>query len=287
MDTIYRSRASEVAALVRAHPSGAKILARLNETKWNTAQSLVAPERASAAVGAFRYFESRSRAELATTPASVQIRAAHPALWVDCDLGHVAHMLRLSNCSAAERLAFLQAVTPPIWLAGIYNCGSIGPLCGALISLSNYLDDDYREMILTPELGQRVLRELTLPFSESAKDSARAICLLGGFQTLGGRLPSTPLLEWQNRKSVDWLLEGLRAKTDLGIIGMYELQFWLGLRELARIGRAPERVMPQSGDNFLSRLEASDPPTEFARRTKVLLLAWLQKCCINSWILTP
>jgi len=68
-------------------------------------------------------------------------------------------------------------------------------------------------------------------------------------------------------------------------IGMYEVQLWLGLKALHRLGQGPDTVPPTRGESFLARLGAAMPPTSEAEAIKNGLLGWLEQLREAGWSL--
>lgn len=281
IETIYCSKASNVVSLIRAHPNGSAILANINTDRWSVTQKGMSPELAADTVAAGRFFEAKDRAELATEPAAAQVRFADSSRWVSCDLSHLSHILRFANSTKDERRHLLTTLASTNWLQNAYEKGLLGPLCGAVLSLSNYLDADLREIILTPDLQNRLFNELERTFSSDIRIANRPIGLLGGYTNLGGEL-TLPKIVWEG-VSVEWMIQGLCPKHDDGSLGTYELQFWLGLMALSQVGSAPEKIQAEVGEKFISKLENSKPPTPHASITKGKLIKWLHCCRNNAW----
>lgn len=75
-------------------------------------------------------------------------------------------------------------------------------------------------------------------------------------------------------------------KKDEGFLGMYELQFWLGLRALAPELSAAQplaSVSTKYWQRFQSNLPNSDAPGALAARHKSETLAWLARCEAENW----
>lgn len=283
-NTLYLSRASDLSAFLRGVGSGSRVLASIDSNRWSVAQANVPPELAGDTAASGRYLATCGRAEMAIEPARQQVRAASPEQWPSHDLGHLSHVLRAAKLSVGENARLLEALKASGWLSQTFETGLIGPLCGALMSMANYLDTSLRHYIVTPELAGRVHRALTSP-PRRRRDAPRAICLLGGFHSLGGNLTEPLAMDWSKGPTADDLLDQLAHSDRVPGIGMYELQFWSGLRALSELGAAPQSVSPQRGESFLVRLAASPPPTPSAAEHQLELVSWLQDQKAANWAL--
>jgi hypothetical protein len=283
MDVLGASRSSDVVALIRAAPNGLEILARIDLPRWNEGQSRSPAEPAGKSISACRFFEASSRPELARAPALRQVALADSNFWNDNDLSHLSHMLRFArpDREPAERL--LKALASAEWLSLTFTDGIIGHLCGALLSLANHLDPVLRNLILIPELRSRVIRELSLPLADRKMHKSRPVCLLGGFDALGGQFSSTPQLDWSWDPQAEFVLDEVAHSDNTGAIGTYELQLWLGLKALHRIGQGPAAVPARRGESFLCRLGAVLPPSTQAGAIQSDLLRWLEELREAEW----
>jgi hypothetical protein len=283
MDILGASRSSDVVALIRTAPNGNEILARINLESWNEGQNRSPAEPAGKTISACRFFEVSSRPELARAPALRQVALADPNFWDNIDLSHLSHVLRFArpNREPAERL--LKALASSEWLSFTFTQGTIGHLCGALLSLANHLDPDLRNLILIPELQFRVIRELSLPLAERKMHKSRPVCLLGGFDALGGQFSPAPQLDWSWDPQAELVLDEVAHSDSTGAIGTYELQLWLGLKALHRVGQGPAAVHAGRGESFLRRLGTALPPSTQATTIQSDLLRWLEELREAEW----
>lgn len=189
----------------------------------------------------------------------------------------------MADCGTEEKRDLLEALSATGWLLNAIDNGLIGPLCGALISMSNHLETELRSFVLTSELQARVGRALGSPFSGKTKHAARSICLLGGFAALGGKAENLPQPAFEEPYTADDLLSSLHKKRPSDSLGMYELQFWFGLKALHEAGLAPEVIAADSGTRFIRLLMSAEPPTEWARQHQSDLLHWLRVREAQGW----
>lgn len=79
-------------------------------------------------------------------------------------------------------------------------------------------------------------------------------------------------------------IDGPRSRAGFPVLRMYELQFWLGLREFATHRCGPSLVLRQQAEEFESRLSKSAAPTSQAQSIKAGLLKWLVECRKRNWL---
>jgi pimeloyl-ACP methyl ester carboxylesterase len=79
------------------------------------------------------------------------------------------------------------------------------------------------------------------------------------------------------------VLDEVAHSESTGAIGMYELQLWLGLKALQRLGQGPAAVPAARGGSFLARLAAALPPTTEAGAIQSDLLRWLEELREAGW----
>ncbi len=210
---------------------------------------------------------------------------ADSKLWYNRDLSHLSHILRFAHSPVAESRQLLETLRTSGWLADTYREGVVGQLCGALMSLANYLDEELRPLVLIRELGDRVSSELAQPFVDRERQASRPICLLGGFDALGGRLPATPQIDWSPDPQAEHALNDVAHSGTTGEVGMYELQLWFGLKALHQLRAAPLRLPQSRGEDFRTRLAGATPPTAAATSTQAKLLDWLEQLRATDWTL--
>lgn len=283
LDTLYASRASDVAALIRASPNGGDILARIDVQAWNKGQERSPAEPVSQTIFCCRFLEASNRPELACAPALHQVTLADSKLWDYRDPSHLSHILRLARPSHQISERLLKNLTASGWLAASFTTGNIGDLCGALLSLANHLEEPLRNLVLIKELQNRVMEELSNFPSKREKHSNRPICLLGGFQSLGGRCSPMPQIDWSTDPQAARLLDEVAHSESTDAIGMYEIQLWLGIKALHQLGHAPPGASPSRGQSFLTRLTVAPAPTSQARAIQSQLLGWLTELKEKNW----
>lgn len=282
LENFCSSRPSDVTALIRAAPNGSEILNRIEVMTWNKGQSRSPAEPVSRTISACRFLEASGRPELARVPALRQIVLADPKLWDYHDLSFLSHLIRFAQPDSEAAVYLLQTLISSDWLSTTYRSGKIGHLCGSLLAIANYVDNDFRKLILTSELELRVAHELSFPLYQR-RYMSRSICLLGGFSALGGELNSINPLDWSVDPHANAVLDEVAHSDNTGNVGTYELQLWLGLKALHDLGQGPAAVPPARGKSLLGRLTAAQPPTSEAGIIQNNLLVWLHSLKAANW----
>lgn len=310
--TLLLAYPSEVAALLRAHPQRDRVLASIKTDPWNGRQAKLPAETADVAVSAGLEFERLGRAELAMIPCLRVINTNDAKLWWRCDVSHLSHMLRLTGHPQPQTDQLIDTLDDAGWLEAVYRHGTLGPMCGGLMSMANHLPADQRCKLLTPHLTARVIEELKpefwinhgfeevqnryakwIPRTASRHDHgnrrwladkflSRPVCLLGSFVCLGGAV-ETPAIDW-DPPLLERMFRGLQ-KSDETLLGMYELQFWVGLKTLAEQGHGPAAITAKEGERFLKALVGSEPPTSAAADIKAMLMGWLRARQAEAWVM--
>jgi hypothetical protein len=198
-------------------------------------------------------------------------------------LGHLSNLLRFSQASPSEQEALVEALSGAHWVAQATVTGSVGRLCGALIALSNYLDPKLHRLILADALKTRVSEELSKPFAGPLKEAARSVCLLGGFVALGGSIEGLSHPTFSKPYTAEELLRSLLPAQVHDRLGMYELQYWLGLRALHERSKGPKDTPILEGHGFQQLLIGAVPPTSLAAETRRSLLDWLDARRLDGW----
>ncbi|MNP54296.1 hypothetical protein D3C76_1488410 [compost metagenome] len=103
--------------------------------------------------------------------------------------------------------------------------------------------------------------------------------MLGASYALWG--DSLPKVNWmwpQELSVEDVYLSRSASDSEALYLGMYELQFWLGLKYMSESLDTPYVGGESFKANFLRRLEASKPPTKDGEKLRSSLLHWVIGC---------
>ncbi|WP_416638418.1 hypothetical protein [Pseudomonas sp. OHS18] len=141
------------------------------------------------------------------------------------------------------------------------------------MSFSNTVPIQLRDQIFTPEVLRRLSQEAEALDIKKPRDIARFLCMLGATYALWGN--SIPVFPWNLPKDTDIkeLYSSRAAKPKNALYaGMYEIQFWLGLKYLACVAKniQPQNIDRDFAESFVKRLKNTPPPTELAAEQKNL-----------------
>jgi hypothetical protein len=134
-----------------------------------------------------------------------------------------------------------------------------------------------------------VIREASFTGKRKPELQAQALALLGVARTIGIEIDRPPVL----RTGLSNLLEIRQSAEGRTSIGPVQIQFWLGLRELARLRRdapsVPARLAQPILDLWISTHEVDLGQTlpPHARALNAEMIAWLKQCRAAGWRLVP
>lgn len=283
-DTLYHSTILDVCNLARSLKSGEQFLKQIDRARWAKAQAQSPPLPIGEVVAAMGFLTRSGHGDLAVPPARHQLMLAGERPIFACDISHFSQLLRRSQCDDQDSAATFANLARAGWLDLMYEENAIGELAGALLSFANHAGKATRATLLRASLGARVHAELRAdrPPNEAAKYAGRAICLAGGFCALGGHIEAGTIVE-PSPSEADWMLSGLQIKQPLAL-GMYQIQFWLGLKALHERGTGPASMPLDAGEEFLAKFEASRPPTDRAAQIQTTLCEWLAGRKQDGWL---
>ena len=225
------------------------------------------------------------RPELAVVPARTLVREADPATWHSSNVGirHVSNAITWAAGAAPEHLdRFLRQVTTPEWLARQYRAASLGAIAGACLALATHVPSNLHSKFHSSTLRERLDQELRaiVPSGES-EGWATMLSALGSASVLGVCV-SPGFRGWLSNCDLASVI-ALRTATEK--LGFMQVQFWCGLREMARLRQDCTRVPQREGAAVLELWREASPPTEYAAALNEAMIAWLEKCQADGWLL--
>lgn len=271
------------------------VLAEVDSEEWNKQRLLEKQPKVDAFVAFQHLAQTHGRAELAQAPALSLIRTAKQSQWHMSGIGlhYLSHALRCAKQATDSEIgAFLEQIATGDWLDGqIRKNAGTGALAGFCLSLAVRLPPQHRRHVLRPSLKTRVEHDLRICWAGDIAAWAEAISLLGAAALLGLRLDSLPGVRLSNPD----LRELLRLRQpDPGYVGLghLQIQLWLGLRELARLGVALGRIPAALGEDVLARWRVSDAGeagqtlSAHVHESNAAMIVWLERCRANQWRLS-
>jgi hypothetical protein len=285
--TFLRASASETIGFLKTVSDPNQLLKQISLDNWSETRGAARFEIASATSQLCRYLESVNARELATAPANSFIEHLKDGTLHNSDLGDISNVVRYADASELNLLRFFDKLKASGWLAATFMNTRQGQLCGALMSFNNTLSPAVRQAIFIPALQERIDKELKDLGGHDHALVARAVCLLGAAAALCP--PGLTLVcnwRWPQGLSIAEVYNSRAPKSGTPEIGMYELQFWSGLRWLAtQKVNVPKTVVPAFGDAFLARLRNAKAPTLMGREYKDQLILWSEACQQRGWLL--
>lgn len=276
---ILSAQAGEVLAFLKNVKRPHELMSKINIEEWNSSCAAVAIDRASKTCQLGRFLESVGHRELAKAPSLEFINRAQPENFYASDLGDISNIVRLAHPDASSLKDFFVRLRQSGWLGTAYSETRSGQFCGSLMSFSNVVPIQLRGEIFIPEVVNRLSREADSLDIKEFRGIARFLCMLGAAYALWDN--SMPDFPWNLPKGTDIreLYSSRAAKSANALsVGMYEIQFWLGLKYLACVGKniQPQQIDRGFGASFIKRLKNTTPPTELAGKQKESLLSWLE-----------
>ncbi|WP_223514787.1 hypothetical protein [Pseudomonas sp. GL-R-26] len=299
---LVSARNGEVLGFLKSlgRPKCKEFLTKININEWTSSRSVVAVDHASITCQLCRFLESIGHKDLAASPAHETIKKISPSYLFRSDLGDISNLIRLASPEDNILEPFLEHLMETGWLRTAYLETRSGQLCGALMSFANTIPSCFRYRMLLPEIVSRLedeatkllvsedeyysycwsrgIREERLPFELAKHRSiARFVCMLGAGYALWGSSLSAVQWAWPEEATIeDVYFSRSAADSESLHLGMYELQYWLGLKFLHQIKIDLPIISDNTLiDNFVRRLEASPAPTDEGAILRLSLLEWV------------
>ena len=289
----------QLVAIQKAEPTAElwqTVIGAVDAAEWRQDRLLEVAPKVEPFISFQKYAVAFGKSELAAAPALNMVRRPSRQVWHTSGIGlhHLSHVLRCADeVSPEETARFLDSIATADWLDEQIGYGAnAGVLAGALLSLATLLPVQQRRYFLRPSLEQRVRRELAACRPGDYLAWACAISLLGAAALLGLRIETIqlPRLETMDLSAI---VELRKPQPERSGIGPFQVQLWMGLRELARLYNGLDAISATEAEPILERWREADtsetgqtlPP--FIRQNNVVMIAWLERCQAEGWRLLP
>ncbi len=252
---------------------------------WNRKRGREKPQQPDFMVNVANLFSQMGRPELVATPARVLIEAADPGAWHVPVIGinHLSHTIRFSAGVKRHHLVrFLDRIVTPTWLDRNYSQAAQGGLAGPLLALATNLPPEFHSRFVTPSLQTRLNRDLAAAESGDIDAWAKTFSLIGSAAVLGATAICRGV-RWPDGQALARIVESRRPPDNA--FGVLQIQFWCGLREMARRRSDSVKVPPGEAKIVLASWRNAQPPTPFATACNASMIAWLERCETAEWIL--
>lgn len=313
IESIISARNAEVLGFLKglSNIKSKELLDQIDVGKWANFRSRVPIDQASTTCQLCRCLESLGHRDLAVSVALELISQFDIAHLFRSDLGDISNLVRISSPEFGVLEIFFRKLLEGGWLELAFAQTQSGQLCGALMSFANTVPFDLRQGMLIPAVTLRIAhesqklsdlfllteeeyaygswcmvpQETRVPFDIAKNRSvARFICILGAGYALWGS--SFPPVEWEWPQTVsveDVYYSRSASDTESLNLGMYELQYWLGLKFFYDTKNfVPPLTDVKFISNFAQRLKMSSPPTESGSALQISLLEWLDNSTLST-----
>lgn len=264
-----------------------KVVAAVDRDGWEQARAAVREYDPGLFLRAARAFERLGRPDLAEAPAEAFVRGAQRSHWdaTTCGIVHLSYILRLGHRAGTEAiLGFLERILSASWLRDQYASCEPGPLAGAMFALWGFQDEAVLNRFRTAALRgnlQRHLRGLARPADDAIFGTLQ---LLGCCRLLAIDTTCTGVL-WPTSGRLRRVLELAAPAPGATAIGHVQVQFWLGLREMARLRSDRVGVPAEAGEQVRGLWRVSAPPSDRHAAFNAWMLDWLDRCSQAGWVL--
>lgn len=282
---LMHASAGQVLAFLKNLADPGTVCAAIDRQRWNQSREAVAVDLASSTSQLVRFMGGVGQPDLAAAPARQFIQRFDATNLFSSDLGDVSNIVRYGRAGKKALRSFFDRLIAVGWLPQAYLDTTLGQLCGALMSFANHLPAEIRSTICLPEIESRIAQEARqLDFGNPAS-VARFTCLLGAASALWGVGFQPVTWQWPRKLAISEVYES-RAPMEANDegLGMYELQFWLGLKWLwANDGALPNLTVISLAESLSRRLALSDPPSPESTVVRAGLLDWLKDRGATGW----
>ena len=280
----------DLVSFLRGSPNARDVVSKIDRNIWESEQ-LGRPQRQPNALFAlFQELGRLNRNELKSAPALAWVRNPIQAdgKILDVGLHQLGTALMLARAEERETTArFLKAVVKREWLQEQFaGNASTGTIAATLYTLWGYLEKEVRSYFDIRELRIRVEREVANLRSKDAKALFEAIQLLGCAVLFGLIIDCE--IQGPSNHQIGSAFREQKFRNEREDIGNIEVQFWLGLREMAR-RRGPYwyKVPVAEGEKALVMWKKAKGPTPRHESLNALMTEWLERCSKAGWYLEP
>jgi hypothetical protein len=183
-------------------------------------------------------------------------------------------------------LRFLARIVTPAWLEGQYGKAPSYGIAAALFGLWGYYEQSILDHFRTEALKSRVTAEMRYLNTLTPENLSSVLQLLGCSALIGVCVDKTRV-GWPNVSQVREAICFAAPKGEMVTIGHIQIQFWLGLREIARMQPGHITVQAELGDRVLTLWKNSTGYTTKQNVMNFWMIDWLERCAQSGWMLIP
>jgi hypothetical protein len=193
--------------------------------------------------------------------------------------------MRLGRVAGTEAiLRFLARIATPAWLEERYNEAPAYGIAASLFSLWGYYEQSILDHFRVEALKSRMIAEMRHLNTLTPEHLSAALQLLGCSALIGVYVDKTRV-GWPNIGQIREAIRFTAPKSDMVTIGHIQIQFWLGLREMARMQPGRITVQAALGNQVLTLWKNSVGYTTKQNVLNVWMIDWLERCAQSGWML--
>lgn len=279
-----RAELNQVVAFLSLPELGRGVLTHIKLDDWCEAEVSRRGDGSAFRKFAWKAGQSGRSDLVAATAASLLASADPEKVMKGSHIGLLTDLLlygRQGDVHVARR--FTESVTTPLRLERHYTEAQAGSIASTLFSVWSWHPQLVR-LFHHPELLKRLRRDLTELHHQEGEGLVGTLRLLGVVD-----LQRVPLLRlkprWPDRHM---LLSGFieaEPRPEMETIESFHIQFWLGLRSMARLREDRVEVPAKSGKQILELWRKKESETRRQQDFNCWMIAWLEKCNRADWAL--
>jgi hypothetical protein len=250
---------------------------------WNYRRANERPQQPNFVLNTKRLLTELGRAELLFPVARNLIRAADQRAWHGPAIGihHLSSIMQESAHQERDHLVrFLDRIVLPEWLDRNYSQANQGSLAASWFAIATNLPCEFHSRFVTPGLQARLDQDLAAALFESTDIGTNVFSMIGSAALLGAT-PNSSDIRWPNSQILDQMMK-LRRSTD-ETLNSRQMQFWCGLREMARLQTDAVKVPCSEARPILVSWKNLSPRTPFAIAFNASMIAWLETSEASNW----
>jgi len=262
------------------------VVAGIDREKWERYRFAYRPEQPTFFPNFANQLRRLGRPELAETPARVLINAAEPAHWHVHTIGlyHLSQVVHSGYAAGTESiLRFLDRIATPAWLERQYEDARTGVIASSLFSLWERCEQAVLDRFCAKALFSRLASELKELDRLPPDDLSATLSLLGTSALIGVHADEAQV-SWPQVQQVAEAIRVTTPSAEATTIGYIQIQFWLGLREMARL-RPDHVIVPRVAGEQILLLWKNSNGYDKQQTLNAWMIEWLEQSARSNWML--
>lgn len=288
-ETACRERLGNLLKFLRTARIAPEVVAAIDLDDWNQSRLAERSEPPYFFHGLTKELQRLGRLELAEAPAKSLIMTADPQFWhaPGISFAQISQVIRLGHRAGGNAVfRFLDRIASPAWLEQQYKVASAGAIASCLFSLWGSCDEAILDYFRVPALSSRLASETRCLDRMDSELLSAALSFLGS-SALIGEFANARRVKWPQVQQIHEVVRLKAPRVGMTTVGYIQIQFWLGLREMARLRSDFVKVPAMAGEQILQLWKASTGYNNKQQALNVWMIAWLEKCARSNWVLIP